>query len=357
MNIANFPQPGPGWDPANSNIFGTTSARVPQSSSWAPNFNGASNTARNKTNQRGVLQFVAIHQTVDGEKLWLEHFGQPTFRIIDPDDSAHLNFLLMRDEMVEKAFSSLAAQTVTYQEVDDFYMEGPVNNLRHGSYPYGRYQTVPQVNYTLAKAQIDEGLMMSYSDVWQRIRPSGVPHTTPTAQQYADGQAGDVRAVTIGGPVTITNVFGKKIEIGWQWGVLIKPVRVTEGKKFSYRVTADGKIRHFTVKPCMKDDTQNQACARGYIWQLEFYCCPGEPELKEYSLQTQTFTADKKDVFITGGFYRLGKINYEFDDIRNFFNYDSLLSSQETNYSTDMRMCGAAPKVNVFYDDSAQKFF
>lgn len=351
MSIANFPQPGPGWQSTNPNIFTSTSARVPTSSTITSDISNASNTAANKTDQRGVLQFVAIHQTVDQEKLWKHHFRHPLFRLIDPHDSDHLRFLVMQNELVQNAFLTKAVYDAT-----GMYETGSVDNLRHGSYPYGRYQTVPQLNYTLAKAQLEEGVALTYKDVWERIRPAGVSHTSKPSADYADGAVGDVRAVTITGPVTIFNVFGKHIEPGWQFGVLIVPVPIVEGQVFQYRVTPSGKVQHLKVSSCI-NNTSNKACQRGYIWQLRYYCCPGQPSLEEYSSKRiQSISVPPVNYSMTGGYFRLGRINYEFDESRDFFAPENDPASLAMSCSSDMALCENKSLVNVFWDIHNQKF-
>ena len=352
MSIANFPQPGPGWEAPNQNIFTSTSARVPTSSTLTADTRNSSNTARNKTNQRGVLQFVAIHQTVGQEKLWKHHFQHPLFRLIDPHDSDHLKFLVMQNELVQNAF-----RFNTISDESDMYNTGSVDNLRHGTYPYGRYQTVPQLNYTLAKAQLQEGVALTYKDVWERIRPSGVNHATPTSADYADGAVGDVRPVTITGPVTMFNVFGKSIEPGWQFGVLIVPVRIAEGNVFEYRVTPSGPVHPIPVETCLNNQP-NLASQRGYMWQLKFYCCQGYPELSEYTCDTESITVPVQvKTRMTGGYMRLGRIHYVFDESRNFFAPENESASTLLTCSTDMALCESSSLVNVFWDIHNQKFF
>lgn len=353
MSIANFPQPGPGWESTNPNIFTSTSPRVPTSSTLTADAKNSSNTARNKTDQRGVLQFVAIHQTVGDEKLWKHHFRHPLFRIIDPHDSDHLNFLVMQNELVQNAFNSIVNAR---DDPTDMYNTGRVDNLRHGTYPYGRYQTVPQLNYTLAKAQLEEGVPLTYKDVWARIRPSGVPHATPANTDFSDGMVGDVRPTTITGPVTIYNVFGKNIEPGWQFGVLIVPVPVQEGKEFKYRVTPNGPIHPMPVSSCLPNNNSNKACQRGYIWQLKFYCCPGQPSLSEYYCSTTSMTVPPVPTYMTGGYMRLGRIHYEFDESRNFFAPQNETASMLLTCSTDMGLCENKSLVSVFWDIHNQKF-
>lgn len=318
------------------------------------NFSGSSNSIKNKTNQRGVLQFVAVHQTVGDEKLWKSHFQQLLFRIVDPHDLDHQNFLLMRNEMLERAFETLGPGG--YQESRDLYYEGPQNHMKNGTYPYGRYQTVPQVNYALAKAQLEEGVVLSYADVWSRVRPSGICITSESAQANADGVLGDLRAMTIGGPEKMHNVFGKGIKPGWQFGVLIKPVLITEGKLFKYRITIDGKEHGVRASTCVGTET-NKAVARGYFWQLEYYCCQQYPDLQEYHCQTHTITTESPvAVEITGGYIRLGRIHYEFMETRNFFEFRNAgITNDRHLYSRDMDMCEKAPLLDVFWDP-VQKF-
>jgi hypothetical protein len=260
----------------------------------------------------------------------------------------------MQNELVQNAFNSIVD---THSDPTDMYNTGRIDNLRHGTYPYGRYQTVPQLNYTLAKAQLKEGVALSYKDVWARIRPSGVPHATSANTDFSDGAVGDVRPVTITGPVTMYNVFGKNIEPGWQFGVLIVPVPIQEGKKFQFRVTPNGTVIDMEVSSCINNVT-NTACARGYIWQFKFYCCPGQPSLSEYSCSTHSITApDTVPVSMTGGYMRLGRINYEFDESRNFFApANDPTASGLLTCSTDMGLCESKSLVNVFWDIHNHKF-
>lgn len=351
-------QRGGGADLYSTSIFdrGTTG--------FEPSFNGASNSIKNKTNARGVMQFVAIHQEVGEQKLWKSHFNQPLFRLIEPHDLDHQNFLLMRNEIVEQTFKKLE----DLPDARALYYEGPGNNMKFGTYPYGRYQTVPQVNYSLALAQLGRGVALSYADVWSRVRPSGICLTHESAQANADGALGDVRSMLITGPSKMHNLFGKYIEIGWQFGVLIKPVPVTENEIFEYRVTIDGKPVHFPVESCcMPSGDRNAAVERGYIWQLEFYCCPDTPELDEYRKETYTITATppQQKVIMTGGYIRLGRIHYEHLETKDFFGgagqggYTQLRTdaSKLSPCAIDMDTCCKAPVLDVFWDPSNQKLY
>lgn len=340
------------------------------------NFDGASNTVKNKTNARATMQMVCIHQEVKGEKLWKSHYNQPLFRLIEPHDLDHQNFLLMRNEIVENAFLRLDSLS----SAKALYSQGNGSHLKFGTYPYGRYQTLPQINYSLALAQLEKGVVMSYADVWTRVRPSGICLTSESSQANFDVANGDIRSMLVTGPSKMHNCFGRGIEIGWQFGVLIKPVKIEEGDSFEYRVTIDGKTQKLPVNSCIRPSSNpiaaahacnaassdiNPAVARGYIWQLEFYCCPDRPELDEYSVVTNAISSAPGGnvlVKMTGGYIRLGKINYEHLETRDFFDSSrkdyTALNSDSVKLSAcavDMDACCLAPILDVFWDTSAQK--
>jgi hypothetical protein len=361
-----------------ANMFSTNNLFDNGTTGFNASFDGASNTIKNKTNARATMQMVCIHQEVNGEKLYKSHYNQMLFRLIEPHDHDHLNFLLMRNEIVEHAFMKLDSMSSTMA----LYNDGTVNNhLKYGTYPYGRYQTLPQINYSLALAQLEQGTVLSYSDVWSRIRPSGICLTSESSQENFDVAKGDIRAMLTTGPSKMHNYFGKGIEIGWQFGVLIKPIPIHEGDTFEYRVSIDGKPQKFCVKGCKPDQSGqpgylpqlgesseiNQAVARGFIWQMDFYCCPDRPELTEYMAPTDTISSSgSRPVKVTGGYIRLGRINYEHLETKDFFDSSrkeyTMLNTKGGNAqrlsacAVDMDACCLAPILDVFWDPNAQKF-
>lgn len=352
MSGINFPLSDKGWQRGGgSNLF-STNVWDRATTRYDKTFRSASNSESNVTNARGVKQFVAVRQTIGDQKLWKSHYHQQLFRVIDPHDLDHTNFLLMREEQITKAFASLRDEGDG--DMRDFYDEGPAHSsMGHGPYPYGRYQTLPQVNYSLAQAQLVCGTALTYSDVWERVRPSGICLTSESSQENADGVLGDVRTVNITGPEKTHNVFGKNIGIGWQFGVLIKPVPVNAGKSFTYRVTIDGEPLTLKGNTCL-DKLDNKTLDQGYMWQMDFYCCPGKPPLDTYSASIMTGSVRQEKIYVTGGYIRLGRIHYEHMETSNFLEYRPDLFDDST-FATDMDLCATAPLIDVFWDPSSQK--
>lgn len=340
MDLGNvyFTMFGRGWDTGNGNMLDTGGYQT-GSPSYNTNLEDAANTGRNKTDQRATLQFVAIRQEYKGEPLWKSHEYMPLFRLLDPHDEDDAHFLQFRSGLVEKNY---IAPIITDTAIKDLYWQPPKADLRTGTAPYGRYMTLQQLNFSLCGVQLTDGKTFTYSDIWSHVRPTGICVTTEQSQEYADGIVGDLRVVNVGGTESMHNVFGGDVEVGHQWGVLIKPVRLNnspENSEFSYRVSIDGK------KVTIQARKDCDCFKNGYFWQLEFYTCELMPQLDQYSLITD------KGELVTGGFMRLGRIHYDFTEAPfDYFAKDKNGKPNKLMASTDMLYCSKAPLIKAFWD-------
>jgi hypothetical protein len=344
MDVKNtyFSLYGRDWDLGNGNML-DTGGYYTGSSTYDRNLSdAANNTGRNRSDQRATLQFVAIRQEYKGEPLWKSHEYMPLFRLLDPHDEDEKRFLQFRNDLVEKNY---IPSLITDKALQDLYWHPPKPDLRTGAAPYGRFMTVPQLNYSLCGAQLVEGKEFTLSDIWSAIRPTGICVTSEASQDINDGICGDLRVITVGGPDSMHNCFGKDVEVGHQWGVLFKPVKCAAGDVFHFRVSIDGKkipVKAVENSPCVKN---------GFFWQLQFYSCEQNPHMSEYTL----ITANQE--LITGSFMRLGRIQYDFTEAPfDYFAKDKNSGFNSLLASTDMLSCSRAPLIKAFWDPVQKAF-
>jgi hypothetical protein len=177
-----------------------------------------SNRAPNVTDPRADKAFICIKQPdLAADKPWLSHHQQFLFRILDPSQDEQVSFESWRRKLVDHSAPTLPTRSKS--AADRLYntKNGAVTtyDALMGFAPFCVMVTVPELNYRLAKAQMEDGLSLRAVQLFQLIRPLGVSTTAESTAEYTDsGAVGHLRNLTIQGPARMSNILGKEAKEG-----------------------------------------------------------------------------------------------------------------------------------------------
>jgi hypothetical protein len=278
----------------------------------APGQQGQNNGS--DTNERAVRTFVAIHFPTEGnEEYHKSHFTKFLFRLIHPDKQKNDGFLEFW-----KAFKGTLKK-------NHMFTSSPA--------PYCFMLTIPQLNFILAKMQMQTDMPFNAKQLWDWFRPIGVMITEPSTQELYERVTGDHRNVVVMGPARTPNVWGTCTQ-GDHIYVLIKPIEVQANSVLTFRPTEDGQEYH--VRNTKEKDM---------IWQFSNYRGSGFPPITEVkeTIKGNTYT---------GTFYRLGMIKDTF--VENHNSLKAVMSgfyknanNAESNVNRDEQAVSLLPHVYI----------
>lgn len=280
------------------------------------------NNPLNQANQRANRTFVALHhRTPNDEQFWGSHFQKILFRLIHPDKKSNDDFLnFWRMAYINQHGGTKKAKIL---------MNAPA--------PFCYMFTVPQINYILAKYQLEDNKTLSAKQLWEWFRPIGVNITEETTQELYDNSIGDHRNMTVMGPARTVNVWGDVTQ-GDRVYILIKPISVDAQTTLRFRTTIDG--QEHVVK-----NTAN----RDVIWQFCHHA-GNLPSLTDLTTPSG----------VTGTFYKIGTVKDTFIENHAI----SLLSGfyknpndAESNVNRDEHAVTLLPAVNIFVDPVSPAYF
>jgi hypothetical protein len=272
------------------------------------------------TNQRATRTFVAIHHATDeNEQYHKSHFTKFLFRLVHPDNKKNDGFL-----QFWKSFRLYSK-----------------NKFANSPAPYCFMFTVPQINFILAKMQLETDTKVDPKKLWEWFRPIGVNITEPTTQELYDHVTGDHRNVVVMGPARTPNVWGTCTQ-GDHIYVLIKPMRVSG--KLLFRTVEDGREHELTNK--MNKD---------FIWQFSNHRSNTFPKVDDVSI---VLNGEQH----TGTLYRLGTIKDTFVENHNSLKavmsgFYKSTNDPESNVNRDEHAVSLLPHVYINVNCVSPSYF
>jgi len=328
-------QPGTGaitqdWQQGTGNTFSTSSGAT-------------TNRAPNVTDPIANVTFVAIKRPeYMDDKPWEMHHQHFMFRLLDDVQNESDSFRTFKKQLIRHC----APRISRGKEGKTLYTQRDVGDLL-GPCAFCVMVTVPELNYELAKAQVQgEKVYFSPIDLWKLIRPLGVCITPPDTMNHTDnGAFGTIRVLTVEGPCEMRNMFGSEAEEGAT--VWLRMVARDVRESMFYQLSDSNPPKFVT----------SEIGSPSQMWQFEFWTGPSEPPIDSIPNPTTGFL----DYGIN---MRLGKIQHiylsnrtdmaslAFGDTRGGHSGVDLYSKHGGNVNYDLRKASIVPAIRVFIDSS-----
>jgi hypothetical protein len=329
-----------GWQPGTGAI--TQDWQQGTGSTFSTSSGATTNRAPNVTDPIANVTFVAIKRPAYmDDKPWEMHHQHFMFRLLDDVQNESDSFRTFKKQLIRHC----APRISRGKEGKTLYTQRDVGDLL-GPCAFCVMVTVPELNYELAKAQVEDGVNFSPVDLWKLIRPLGVCITPPDTMNHTDnGAFGTMRVLTVEGPCEMRNMFGHEAEEGAT--VWVRMVAKDVQEDTMYYQLSDKNL----PKTVNKD--KNKASPLK-IWQFEFWTGPGEPPVD--------------NIIKVGGLLehginmRIGKIQHIYlanrTDLGDITlgagrqNHSNVYSKHGGNVNYDLRYASIVPAIRVFIDCS-----